>query len=368
MQAAARAAAEAAEQRARLLAEASRALGASLDSATTLRQLTRTLVPALADRCSVEIPGAGPAGAHEALREAGGEPAGGPASVLRVPLRGAAGELGTLTLVRHDPLRDFGPEEAELARELGRRAALALENARHFADARRATRARDQVLSFVAHDLRNPLGSISASAEMLRLLLPPDAPPAHLQTLARIEQTAQRMHGMVEDLLEVSRLEQGALTVHPVAVPAGPLFVEAEALLRPLSRLHDVALSFHGPAAPLVRADAPRVVQVLSNLVGNGFKFTPAGGRVEVRWRVEAEELVVSVADTGCGIAADELPHVFGSFWQSRPADRRGVGLGLVIARAVVAAHDGRMWVDSRVGVGSTFHFTLPLAAPMETP
>jgi signal transduction histidine kinase len=108
--------------------------------------------------------------------------------------------------------------------------------------------------------------------------------------------------------------------------------------------------------------DGARVQQVISNLVGNAVKFTPAGGRVAIE-AVEADGVVrVMVRDTGQGIAKEELPHVFGQFWQAGRADRRGIGLGLAIAHGIIEAHGGQIWVESEPGQGSTFHFTLPVA------
>ena len=118
-----------------------------------------------------------------------------------------------------------------------------------------------------------------------------------------------------------------------------------------------------------VRSDAPkclpsaRIQQVLSNLVGNAIKFTPPGGRIVVSAEALAEPAVrFAVVDSGPGIAPEQLPHVFGRYWQANPADRRGIGLGLAIAKGLVEAHGGRIWVESQVGAGSKFYFTLPAA------
>jgi signal transduction histidine kinase len=113
-----------------------------------------------------------------------------------------------------------------------------------------------------------------------------------------------------------------------------------------------------------VLADGSRVLQVLSNLVGNAIKFTPDGGSVRIACAADGESARFSVTDTGPGIPPEQIPQLFGRFWQADSADRRGVGLGLSIAKGIVEAHGGRIWVESRVGAGSTFHFTLPLVAP----
>lgn len=232
-----------------------------------------------------------------------------------------------------------------------------------------ATRAREQVLSFVAHDLRNPLTSIAMDAEMMRHLLSEEANPAPYRTTCRIERTAQRMHELIEDLLEVTRLEQGTFAVQPAPVAPHIVFAEAESMLQPVARRRGIVLSFEGPVdLPFVSADAPRLIQVLSNLAGNGMQFTEVGGTVRVSWRAEEGELAVSVADSGEGIAPDQLPHVFDAFWQGKASrGKGGLGIGLVITRAIVEAHGGRIWIESTPGIGSTAHFTIPFA-PVRLP
>ncbi len=404
---AARAAAEAAAARAALLAEASRVLGASLDSATALAQLARMVVPRLADACVVELAAGGgfvpAAAAHadperEAALRAARAPAEGaahpladlfrgeratqlawaleygaggsghslgPGATVAAPFRSAGGVAGGVVLVRGGEGRRFAREELELAEELARRVALAAENARLFAQAQQATRARDHTLAVVAHDLRNPLASIAMGSEMLLHMLPPRANAFHKESLESMYHSAHRMHRLVDDLLDVARMDMGGLTLDAGEREVGPLFADAESMLRPLAEARSIRLVLAGcDDAPPVRADGPRVVQVLSNLVGNALKFSPEGGRVTVACAAAGPELRVSVSDQGPGIPAEQLPHLFGAFWQADRRDRRGVGLGLSIARAVVEAHGGRIWVDTREGEGSTFHFTLPLASP----
>ncbi len=365
----AREAAEAAEGRAALLAEASRVLSASLDAATGLAQLAHLVVPRLADACAVELreddgwrraaeAHAGPGAA--ALLAAGAEE--GDDGALSIPLRTGGAAFGRIRLAR--AAGGFAAEERELAAEMARRAALAVENARLFAESRRAAEARDHMLSVVAHDLRNPLAVIGMCAEMAGEMLPPRATPDVRENLDRIRQSARHMYRLVEDLLEVSRVDAGGVPLRLEEVLPATLFGEALLTLRPLAAARGIRLEAQGEMdLPRVRADAARVLQVLSNLIGNAVKFTPDRGVVTLSARPAGEELRVSVADTGPGIAADHLPHVFGAFWQAQSADRRGVGLGLAIARSVVESHGGRIWVESREGEGTVFHFTLPLAA-----
>ena len=229
-----------------------------------------------------------------------------------------------------------------------------------------ATRARDRVLSIVAHDLRNPLAAISMDAEMARHLLSEEAHPAQHQGLMQIERAAQRMHALIEDLLDVSRLDHGTFEVRPTSTSPLSIFAEAEAMLQPLARAESIHLSFDGPLElPTIHADSARILQVLSNLVGNALKFTPRGGSVMVTWQVRERGLQVRVADTGTGIAPEHLPQVFGEFWQGMSVHKKsGIGLGLVITRAIVEAHGGEIGIESAVGAGTVVTFWIPGAEP----
>ncbi|HEX6038180.1 ATP-binding protein [Longimicrobium sp.] len=382
-----------ARQAAELLAEASRVLNASLDAATAVAQLARLVVPRLAECCAVDLVDAGGAvraaathadPAHESrLRDAspahdtGGDAArsadgaefpallgGCPAeAALVVPLRAAGRAVGRMILGRTRPGAGFGEQEVALAEELGRRAAMAVENARLFGEARAATEARQHTLAVVAHDLRNPLTAIRMEAEMISAMLQPTASAYERDGLKRIHTMTGRMDGLIQDLLEVSRMERGALALE--VFPRQPAFMLAEAAhaLRPLAAAHGLRLDLRvDEGTPPVLADGARVVQIISNLVGNAVKFTPEGGSVTLACAPGEGEVRFSVTDTGPGIPPEQVPHIFGAFWQARHADRRGLGLGLSIARGLVEAHGGRIWVESEPGHGATFVFTLPLA------
>jgi signal transduction histidine kinase len=169
---------------------------------------------------------------------------------------------------------------------------------------------------------------------------------------------------MIQDLLDVKRMESGRLAID--AKPESPvgLINDTIDMLRPLAAGSTIRLEANvDEALPNVLADSARIQQVLSNLVGNAVKFTPRNGRISVTAECADGEVRFGVIDTGPGIPAEQLPHIFGRFWQAKPSDRRGIGLGLAIAKGIVEAHSGRIWVESNVGLGSTFYFTLPTAA-----
>jgi signal transduction histidine kinase len=186
---------------------------------------------------------------------------------------------------------------------------------------------------------------------------------AERKQLDIMRRAAERMNRLIQDLLDVRRIETGRLVVEPRAAGVNALVEEAVEMLRPLATAASLDLTSEVPAdLPPVLADGGRILQVLSNLVGNAIKFTPAGGRITLSASRVDDEVRFSIADSGPGIAADQLPHVFGQFWQGNHADRRGVGLGLAIAKGIVEAHRGRIWVESQLGEGSRFYFTLPIA------
>ena len=231
-----------------------------------------------------------------------------------------------------------------------------------------AIRARDDMMGIVSHDLRNPASAVKMLARSIlaesreRADIPPDV----AERVEVMQQAAVQIDALIQDLLDVTRLEAGRLTVSPRDVDPVPLVESALYALRTLAESSGVALeASYAKDLPMVHADPDRVTQLLSNLVGNALKFTPAGGRVEVGVQRYGEGALVSVIDTGEGIPTDQLPHVFDRFFQvtsSRMGVRHGAGLGLPIARGIVEAHGGTIWIESASGRGTTVRFTLPAA------
>jgi signal transduction histidine kinase len=276
--------------------------------------------------------------------------------------------VGWLVVARTSGRPAYDGEDLALASELGRRTALGIENARAFQAAHEAIAAREQVLAVVAHDLRSPLTALRLEVEMLRL--EPVRPLAEEddQALQRVERTVGRMDGLIQDLLDVARLERGALSLDRRPCDGGMLMREAVASLRPLVEGQGLQFDAQGPdTLPAVDLDAGRVLQVVGNLVGNAAKFAPYDGRVGLAWEMVDGELRIEVSDDGPGIPPDQLQHIFGAFWQARHADRRGLGLGLAIVRAITEAHGARIWVESEVGRGTTFVVAFPASRPALT-
>lgn len=222
--------------------------------------------------------------------------------------------------------------------------------------------ARADVLSVVAHDLRNPLSLIASSASLQ--LEVDDLPSDRRRKLLELTQRAVRqMNRLIADLLDATRLQAGRLTLDLRDVDARLLVREAGETLRLAAEEKRIELRADPPdQKSIVHADEGRLLQAIGNLVANALKFTATGGRVVLSARPHGVEMVFSVAANGPGIPAEHLDHLFDRFWQARNGDRRGVGLGLAITKGIVEAHGGRVWVESAVGMGSTFSFALPVA------
>jgi PAS domain S-box-containing protein len=285
----------------------------------------------------------------------------GPRSLMALPLVAYGRLVGALILVRTTPDRQYTPRDLPLAEKVAGRAALAVENARLYRIAQQAIAARDDVLSVVAHDLRNPLSNVLGGAALLRQRGPA---PELTRTLAEaIERSARRMSRLIQDLLDVTRMEAGRLSVEQARVPAAELLAETLQTQRPFASSASLGLGLDVAGdLPEIWADRDRVLQVFENLVGNAVKFTAPGGDIVVGARPKDSEVLFWVADTGAGIAVEDLPHVFERFWQAQRGDRRGAGLGLQIVKGIVEAHGGRIWVESTPSRGSRFLFTIPRA------
>lgn len=285
-----------------------------------------------------------------------------PTSLILVPLVARGSRLGVLLLASTRTDRRYQAIDLRLARELGRTAAVSVDNARLYQRAQDAVRARDEVLRVVSHDLRNPIGTVQMGTSFLMEVLPggQDGGPVDrtLRSMLNASRSAERM---IRDLLDVARIEAGQLAIDAAPEDVAPLIEEAVDGQRRIAEAQGIELRvapLHG--LPLVHADRDRVLQVLGNLISNALKFTPDGGVVEVGAAPAEGEVRCYVTDTGTGIPADHLEHLFDRFWQARKTDRRGLGLGLAIVQGLVHAHGGRVWVESEVGSGTTFHFTLP--------
>ena len=409
-----------AEQRARFLAEATELLSSTLDAHHVLSDLAHLSVPQIADLCATDligtddlrqrvalhhgIPGVGEISAPESaahsafldevatrmeprlvsipddaalqsliadpelLAALGGR---GPQELIAVPLVARGRVLGIMQFVTLTSRRASRPDDMPLILDLARRAALAVDNALLYEQAQRATRARDDVLAIVSHDLRNPINTIQMSTSfLLDVLADPDAKNVPIiPQLEVMKRATRRANALIQDLLDVSRIDAGTLAVATTAIDASLLIRDAVQELEPL--VHAKKLTFeHAWEGPdlLVAADRSRVGQLFSNLVGNAIKFTREGGTIRIEGRQRGNAAEFDVVDTGAGIPTDHLPHLFDRFWQASKTSRTGAGLGLFIVKGLVEAHGGTILVESVVDQGTRFRFTLPSAVKRERP
>ena len=227
---------------------------------------------------------------------------------------------------------------------------------------------RDHFLAIVSHDLKNSIVAISISAGLIRRGLSKDVVGAvsFLKQLGIIEQAAEGMNRMISDLLDVERMAHDQLKLKLENVDFCALLQECVDLFTPVVSSKSFSMTIHTSTEPIfANVDHDRILQVLSNLIGNSLKFTPNGGTIKLSARKQGTQVEVSVTDNGSGIPEEAQVKIFERFSQLTMNDRRGLGLGLFIAKWIVGAHKGRIWVTSEVGKGSTFSFTLPLTGSM---
>ena len=230
----------------------------------------------------------------------------------------------------------------------------------------REVKVREQLISIVSHDLRNLLTPVLVGAQVLSRIEGMDTLERRVRRTAEgIQRSCERMTRLIDDLVDWGTIQAGKLTVSVAPSEADDLLRESIELFRPvaLERGIDLGLDAPGDLGEVV-CDRDRVLQALSNLLSNALKVVGEGGRVIVGAERRPEELHVWVADTGPGIAAASLDHLFERYWRGSEPGYKGTGLGLAITKGIIDAHGGRIWAESTQGVGSTFHFTLPDRVP----
>jgi PAS domain S-box-containing protein len=409
---AARAAAEAAARRSKFVAEASEILASSLDYEATLTSVTQLAVPMFADWCLVHLAEEGnrprlhaahagservdvakmleqlttsvdfkSVGAMIGLLQSGAPllvpdistawletvrlvQELGPRSLMIVPLLARGRPLGTLTFVRTQPDRRYEAADLELAEDLAHRAALAVDNARLYQQAEAANRTKDEFLATLSHELRTPLTAMLGWVLVMRSSR---ASAEHTErALTSIERNTRLQAQLISDLLDISRITAGKLEINRRPVDLRAVIEHALEDVRHSAEVKTVRLgSVVADQDVPVLGDALRLQQVVVNLLANAVKFTPAGGRVDVTLSRHGSRARITVTDTGVGVAAETLPHIFESFRQGDVGARRahsGLGLGLTIVRHLVEVHGGTVTAHSEgPGRGATFVVELPV-------
>jgi two-component system, sensor histidine kinase and response regulator len=227
-----------------------------------------------------------------------------------------------------------------------------------------AARAREEILSIVSHELGNPVMAVGTYASLLlrHAELAEDATVRKYAT--RQADAARKMERLLGDLLDTVRAERGALAIAKKPYPVSEVVDQLMAVMLPVAQRKFQTLTIDMPPAPCTLCcDRDRIFQVLANLVGNAIKFTPKHGSIRVVVEVRGGEVIFSVKDTGPGILPDEVPHIFDRYWKASPTKQGGLGLGLAIAKDIVQAHAGRIWVEGQPGDGSTFYAAFPQSA-----
>jgi signal transduction histidine kinase len=285
---------------------------------------------------------------------------------LIVPLTARGRTLGAVSLIAQ--ARSYGPADVALAQELCDRVAIAIDHARRYQEACAAVAVREDVLAIVSHDLRNPLSAILTSTGRLLEHLDKASGPEGVRVrlpVERCQRAARRMTRMIGDLVDAASLDTGTLSLHRDEHELSRILCDALDLLHPLADARSLDLVSELECSGLrALCDRERVVQVITNLVDNAIKFSPPGGQIRVLVEPYGGAVRFCVSDDGPGIAPDKLEHVFRRYWHdSTRSSRRGAGLGLYIAKGIVEAHGGRIWVESTLGKGSSFYFSL-LGAP----
>ena len=407
------------ERAQRLLAEAGTLLNSSLDYQETLRSITRLAVPAIADWCLVDLTddqggftriaasSADPADANLARRLLGryGAVPNDAVGIWRTarlgrsevmtevddavfvavapdaehlemaramklrsyicaPLTARDRTIGVITFGLGTSARRFTAADLPLAEELGRRAALAVDNARLYREAHEANRAKSQFLATMSHELRTPLNAIGGYTELLEMGLRGPVTPEQREDLGRIQRSQKHLLGLINDLLNFARIETGHVELKLDDVSIEEELAAVQALIEPLmAAKHLRYVQRHGDASVRCRGDRDRMRQVVLNLLSNAVKFTPAGGEISLGWYARDGGVDIHVRDTGAGIPTHKLELIFEPFVQLTNSLTRvteGTGLGLAISRELARAMNGDVTVVSQVGQGSTFTFTLP--------
>lgn len=408
-----------AERRAAFLAEASSILvGTSLDFDSTLRSLARLAVSRIADWCVIHaLDEAGNlvcAAAthrepdldaaverlackslnsrwHEALREVvrtgqshiigrlesqtwftdDADPALieriGRGSAMVTPLLGRGNVLGAITLVSTDPDGEYDDDELALADELGRRAAIALDNARLFREAQEANRAKTDFLAVMSHELRTPLNAIMGYADLLDAGISGEMTDKQRRQIGRIRASARHLLQLIEEILAYARIEAGGAELRIENVDACGIAEEAAAVIQPMAAEKGLTFELDCQADDMrLSTDPTKARQILVNLLSNAVKFTDQGG-VVLRCRRDGDFALFDVIDTGIGIPREQFSQIFDPFLQlERPNTRKvgGTGLGLSVSRRYIRLLHGDITVHSEVGRGTRFTVSLPLRAP----
>lgn len=288
-------------------------------------------------------------------------------SLLMCPFMARGTLLGAVLFI--NSRASYSEEDVNFVEEVMGRISIALDNARLYQISLESIRMRDELLRIVSHDLKNPLNSILLNAQLVEKLLnghdkSDERSKMAVKRITAVEKNTDIAINLIRDLLDNAKLETGGLQMKKTAMDPQDLIPETEHLFQSLAEEKEVtfSVSSHLNRPVKVVCDHERILQVISNLLGNSIRYTPKGGKVDVVLSEKGDAICFSVSDNGTGINEEKKRHIFDKYWRDEESGLMNLGLGLSIAKGVVEAHGGRIWVESERGHGTTFSFTLPYA------
>ena len=283
--------------------------------------------------------------------------------IATLPLEAHGRVLGAIAFIYGEPGRQFHKEDMPFYEEVARRAALSIDKARLYREAQDAIRVREEVISALSHDLRDPLNTIVLNATLLDRLQSGAAvkDPTLDKLTDGIIRSAKLMQRLILGLLDMAKLQAGTFALHRRSCTVSSLFVELGEIVRPLAQQKALTMKGTEDSTPIkIYCDCDRILQVLANVVSNAIKFTPSRGFIEITAKRQNEIALFAVKDTGPGLSQEHLIHMFDRNWQARETAALGTGLGLWIAKSVVEAHGENIWAESVLDQGVTVFFTIP--------
>ncbi len=286
-----------------------------------------------------------------------------PKSVLGVPLMMHNRILGVVLLAMVESERSFSESEFPFIRDIAHHGSLAVERAQLYKVAQDAVTARENILAIISHDLRSPLQAVNCSAQLIVENTSPENGSGRTHRLAQcIIRSAEHMTHLIRCLQDATMVQLGRLTVIPERVSLSKLVADFTAALQSPSGTPRFQLQFPTRSVDL-QCDPPRILQVFTNLIDNAIKFSAPESQIGINVIIKDEDVEFSISDSGAGIDAGDLPHIFERFRSNKTTTKQSTGLGLYISKGIIDAHGGKLRVQSERGKGSTFCFTLPIAA-----
>jgi signal transduction histidine kinase len=285
-----------------------------------------------------------------------------PRSFLTVPLISRGELIGILFMGMNQSERIFSESDISFAELVAVRFAIVIDNARLYQKSQSAIRAREEILSVVSHDLKNPLSTIKSSSLIFPQLITEAGSKAEAERFSSIiQQKIIQMERLIHDLLDFAKIEAGNLSIVVKEESVNKLIEKVMEDFSAKAKEKSIKLESFVPSTELICVfDEGRIIQVLSNLIGNSLKFTPENGKITVAAENRIKDVLFQVQDNGLGISPELKDRIFERFLQAEKTAHMGTGLGLSIAKGIVEAHNGKIWLDSEEGKGTIFYFTLP--------